>query len=828
MRTGCKTLGRSFLGIACLCLVVCPRTTLAGEPATRRIRISPSHADLLGPDAVQQVAVDGLEGERAPIDLTGRTTYRSEDAAVAEVDSNGLIVAKGEGTTRVIAQVGEMVDRVAVTVKAFAAAPPPHFANQVVPVFTKLGCNSGGCHGKASGQNGFRLSLLGFEPALDYETLVNEDRGRRIFPAAPARSLLLQKATGLVPHGGGKRMAEGSHEYRILLRWVQSGSPLGRANESPLDRIEIYPSSRRLSRGTSQQVVVTARYNDGRIEDVTRWAQYQSNDVEVADVTEAGQVRTVGLSGQAAIMARYQGKVAVFRATVPVARGDGKPTATVFRPANAIDRLALKQWQSLGIEPSDLCGDAEFIRRVSLDITGTLPTAGQTRTFVADSKTDKRERLVDSLLEQPEYANYFAIKWADILRNKRDGKAEYAQSTYRFHDWIRENLAKNVAYDRFVREILTASGTPENAPSVMWYRKKKKTDEYVDDAAQVFLGMRLQCAKCHHHPFEVWGQDDYYGFAAFFARVKRKPLGDARKDGLKEDVIFSARSGNVSHPKTGRSMEPRGLGDRQVLIPANEDPRDRLVDWMASPSNPYFARALVNRYWSHFFGRGIVEPLDDLRLTNPPSNPELLDALADSFMKSGYDLKALVRLIATSSVYSLSSIPNESNARDKQSFARHYPRRLGAEVLLDAISQVTGSPTTFAGFPSGTRAIELPDEGIPSGFLDAFGRPKRDTACECERTSDASLGQSLMLLNSTDVQTKLTSPGGRAQRLAEDVRSDEAKVAELFWDAFGRAPGSGEIATALSFLAANPNKKQLAYEDIIWALLNAKEFQFND
>jgi hypothetical protein len=573
-------------------------------------------------------------------------------------------------------------------------------------------------------------------------------------------------------------------------------------------------------------LIVTAHYTDGRAEDVTRWTQYQTNDPDVADVAEGGHVQARGHSGQAAIMARYQGKVAVFRATVPRA-GSGSHLAA-FSSTSVIDRLVLDEWKELGVEPSDSCTDAEFIRRVSLDITGTLPAADETRDFVNDKRADKRSRLVDRLLERPEYASYFAVKWADILRNKRDGKPEAAQATYRFHDWIRESLANNVPYDQFVRSILTASGTPETSPPVLWYRKKKKTDEYVDDTAQVFLGMRLQCAKCHHHPFEVWGQDDYYGFAAFFGRVNRKILKDGRKDGLKEDVIFTGRSGSVAHPKTGRLMAPKGLGDRVVNLSPTDDPRDRLVDWMAAPSNPYFARALVNRYWAHFMGRGIIEPLDDIRLTNPPSNPELLDALADSFVKSGYDMKALIRLITTSRVYGLSSVPNESNASDRQSFARHYPRRLNAEVLLDAISQVTAAPTAYAGLPAGTRAIELPDEGIPSSFLDAFGRPKRDTACECERASDASLGQSLMLLNSADVHAKLSAPGGRAERLSIDPRSDREKVDELFWDAFARPPASGESAAAVDYLSAHPDSRRAAFEDILWALLNAKEFQFND
>jgi hypothetical protein len=709
-------------------------------------------------------------------------------------------------------------------VKQFARALPVNFANQVVPIFTKLGCNAGGCHGKSSGQNGFRLSLLGFEPALDFETVVKEGRGRRVFPAAPEASLLLQKATARVPHGGGKRLDPDSHEYRLIRRWIATGMPVGKPADPTVDRIAVYPQARVLPRGRAQQIVVTAFYTDGTTEDVTRWAQYQSNETEVAGALLDGHVETRRLAGQAAIMARYQGQVAVFRATVPT--GTVVPHDLSFPLANAIDRAALAAWKALGIIPSALCSDGEFIRRATLDITGTLPVAGEVKAFVADPDPDKRAKLVDRLLARPEYASFFAIKWADILRNKREGRDDIQYATFNFHDWIRESLAHNVPYDQVVRGILAASGTAQTSPPVHWYRKLRETGAFVDDTAQVFLGMRLQCAKCHHHPFEKWSQHDYYGFAAFFARVGRKPDIQAQRLGRDGEVIFTLRSGTVAHPKTGETMAPKGLGGSVIAVAAGEDPRQRLVDWMADARNPFFARALVNRYWAHFFGRGVVEPLDDMRLTNPPSNPELLDALSESFVKSGYDLKGLVRTICTSRVYGLSSVPTESNASDRQSFARHYPRRMGAEVLLDAIAQVSGVPTPFAGLPAGTRAIELPDESVGSTFLDAFGRPKRDTACECERASDASLSQSLMLLNSNEVQGKLSAAGGRAEQLSKDPRPDSQKIDELVWAAFGRAPSEGETASALAHLAKHAANKRIALEDIIWALVNAKEFQF--
>ncbi len=792
------------------------------------VHVVPARALLFGPDSVQQLAVDGDSSNGSRRDLTSAVAFTSSNPDVATVDSAGTITARGDGSATVTARVGSFEAAVPVEVKAFSTPMPINFGNQVVPVFTKLGCNSGGCHGKSSGQNGFRLSLLGFEPTLDFETLVKEGRGRRVFPAAPEQSLLLLKATGIMPHGGGRKMEPGSHEYQVVLRWIGAGMPYGKATDPTVARIEIFPDVRVLPRGTKQQIIVTAVYTDGRTEDVTRWAQYQSNDTEVGTVADGGLVEAREMSGQAAVMARYQGQVAVFRATVPLGKTiDHYPS---YPTNNVVDAAALKQWKALGIVPSETCTDAEFIRRASLDIIGSLPSAEEVKNFVEDPFADKRERLVDGLLERPEYASYFAIKWADVLRNKRENKDALQRGTFSFYDWIRENIERNTPYDRFVRGIVAASGTPKTAPPVQWYRSLRQPDAFVDDTAQVFLGMRLQCAKCHHHPFEKWSQDDYYSFAAFFGRIGRKSASPGQRNNAqdREEVIFAAKTGSVTNPKTGQTMTPKGLGTETLNVPAGLDPRQKLVDWMADPANPYFAKAVVNRYWSHFFGRGVVEPMDDLRQTNPPSNPDLLDGLSTDFVKHGYDLKRLVRTICVSRTYGLSSIPNEYNAKDKQSFARHYPKRMGAEVLLDAISQISGVSTAFNGMPEGTRAIELPDESVASAFLDTFGRPKRDTACECERVTDASLGQSLMLLNSSEVQSKLSAGNSKAEQLAKDARPDDKKIEELFWSAFGREPSSGETTTALEHLAKNPQKRKEAFEDILWALINAKEFQFND
>jgi hypothetical protein len=797
----------------------------ASRPDPLSLRVFPAQVLLRGPDAVQQLVVEGLPAGLPAFDLTSEARFAITNPSVASVDEAGTIAARGDGSTTVTIRRGGLEAKVAVRVKDFAAGLPVNFANRVIPIFTKLGCNAGGCHGRLSGQNGFRLSLLGFEPALDYETLVKEGRGRRLFPAAPDASLLLQKAVARLPHGGGKRLDPASSEYRLIRRWIAAGMPMGRPLDPTVVRIEIYPAGRVLRRGTREQLAVTAFYSDGSSEDVTRWVQYQSNDVEVASALPGGKVESQRSAGQAAIMARYQGQVAVFRATVPL--GQAQAGGEFASRNNPIDVAAARHWNALGITPSKDCTDAEFLRRASLDITGTLPAGEATRTFAADPDPAKRAHLVDRLVNSPEYASYFAIKWSDVLRNKREGNVLYQSSTYNFHDWIRENLARNTRYDQFVREIVAASGTPATTPAVQWYRRLKEPSACVDDTAQVFLGMRLQCARCHHHPFERWSQDDYYGFAAFFARVGRKKSLLSQKAGREDEVIFAAREGQVTQPRTGQTMVPKGLGGSVIAVAANEDPRQKLVDWMADPANPFFAGALVNRYWAHFFGRGIVEPMDDMRLTNPPSNPELLGALAGQFARSGYNLKALVRTICTSRVYGLSSLPSATNSNDKQSFARHYPRRMSAEVLLDAISLLCAAPTPFDGLPAGTRAIELPDESVGSGFLDTFGRPKRDTPCECERVTDASLSQSLMLLNSAEVQGRLGAAGGRAELLVKDQRPDKAKIGDLFWTALGRAPSPTESTAACEHVARHPSKKA-AYEDVIWALINTKEFQFID
>jgi hypothetical protein len=829
------TLARSaVLAALAACLAHAPAKADAPLPRpgdVKALAVHPAKVALHSGDDTAQLVVTATLADGRLVDLTHDAQYAVGDAKKASVTPTGRVAPLANGTTAIRVAFGGKSAQVPVTAEHVGENLPINFPNQVVPIFTKLGCNSGGCHGKRAGQNGFRLSLLGFEPELDYMTLVKESRGRRLFPASPDQSLLLAKATGRMPHGGGRKMDPASDEYKIVRRWVAAGMPYGSDADPVVTKISVYPEHRILARQSKQQFAAYAHYSDGTVEDITRRAQYDSNDQEIATVDGEGLVRTLGLSGEAAIMARYQGKVAVFRATVPLG---AKTPDWQFAGKTPVDKFTAKKWRQLGLVPSGLCSDEHFVRRVYLDITGTLPTPKQVRDFVSDKTASKRDKLVDRLLDTPEYSYYFANKWADILRVKRRGEQTRAPGTFAFHNWIRQAIASDVPYSDFVRAILTATGDESNNPPTVWYKELQNPEQFVDDVAQVFLGQRLACANCHHHPFEKWSQDDYWGLAAFFGRLGRKNVpqpGVPNQGGNGFQVIFTKSSGGVTNKRTNKPAAIKPLDGDPMEAAAEDDPRQMLADWMTDPKNPFFAKAVANRYWAHFFGRGIVDPLDDMRVTNPPTNPELLDALAQNLIDNHYSLKELIKTICKSRTYQLAALPNEFNKNDKQTYARYYPKRLAAEVLLDAVNQVTGSPSQFNGLPKDRyaphRAIQLPDESFASYFLDVFGRPQRISACECERVSEANLAQALHLLNSEEVQGKITRGGGRADLLAKDPRPDAEKVSELFLWAFAREPSPADLRAALTHLEKNAKNKKPAYENILWALLNTKEFVFN-
>jgi hypothetical protein len=805
---------------------------IPGPVEVQNVAIHPATVALKGEDDSKQLIVTGtLAGARLQ-DLTGDVKYEVADPKVVRVTASGRVIPLADGRTEITARYGNHSIRVPVTTAAMTENLPINFSNHIVPIFTKLGCNSGGCHGKSGGQNGFALSLLGFVPEMDYMTLVKENRGRRLFLAAPEKSLLLLKATGQMAHAGGKRMETDSDEYKLIKRWIASGTPFGKDTDPTVTKITVYPEHRIIPRNNRQQFAVYAHYTDGSVLDVTQRAQYESNETDVVVVDGNALVRTLDLSGEAAVMARYQGQVTVFRATVPLGM---KIPDYQFEHRTVVDRFTHKQWQQLGIVPSGLCSDEQFIRRAALDITGTMPTPEQIRAFLADNDPNKRDKLIDRLVETPEYSYYFANRWADLLRVRRGKQQNRAFGTFAFHNWIRESLAADKPYGDFAREILGAVGDETKCPPTVWYKDLQQPEQFVDDACQLFLGVRMACAQCHHHPYEKWSQDDYWGMAAFFGRVGRKiapqPGVVVQNQNQARQVIFTKTTGTVKNKRTGKDAIMRPLDGAPVEITAGEDPRHRLVDWMVAKDNPFFARSVVNRYWAHFFSRGLVDPLDDMRVTNPPSNPELLDALAKDFVDNGFSLKHLVKTLCKSRTYQLSAQPNEFNKHDKRAYARYYPRRMGAEVLFDAVSQVTNSPTAFVGLPgdkhSPNRAIMLPDESFTSYFLDVFGRPQRISACECERVSEANLAQALHLLNSQEIQDKIGRNGGRADLLAKDKRPDAEKVEELFLWALGRRPTEPQLRIALENIQLNSANKKLAYENIIWALMNTKEFIFN-
>ncbi len=703
-----------------------------------------------------------------------------------------------------------------------AAEPdlPVSFRNQLVPMFTRLGCNAGGCHGKASGQNGFKLSLLGYDPAADHAAIVKEARGRRVFPAAIEQSLFLTKALGTAPHGGGRRLVQGSDDHQLLLRWLKEGTPFGPADEPTVTKIACTPKDATLTQTGEQKIRVTATYSDGSTRDVTREAQFKSSQENVAVVDLSGLIAARGDIGESAVMARYLGHVDVCSVVVPTVNNPEKGVAWPELPrGNFIDEHVRAKWKRLGLIPSALSDDATFIRRVYLDAIGTLPTTLEVRAFLADKSADKRAKLIDKILERPEYADFWAMKWGELLRNKRRAGQEALRGTVAFHDWIHDQFNRNVPYDQFVRDIVAANGTVDRSPPVIWYREVKGV-ALTNDTAQLFLGTRLNCAQCHHHPYEKWGQDDYFRFQAFFDRVAFKGSKHQGEQTIYVRKLDKNRQ-EVPNPK------PRGLDGPDVDVPDGDDPRHKLVDWMTAPENPYFARAIANRYWGHFHSRGLVEPVDDMRVTNPPSNPALLDALAKDLVEHKYDLKHLARTIMNSTTYQLASDPRPGNVHDQQNFARAYPRRLIGEVLLDATSRVTGVAEVFDGMPVGMRAIQLPDEAVPSYFLDTFGRPSRESACDCERTRDGNLAQALHLLNSPGLQAKIANPKGTVAKLAADTRSDESVIEELYFAVYARAPRQAEQDTMSRFLSRRKDDRKAALEDMVWALLNSKEFLFN-
>jgi hypothetical protein len=698
------------------------------------------------------------------------------------------------------------------------------FELDVQPIFTAAGCNTGACHGKARGQNGFALSLLGFDPNFDYDSIVLQSRGRRVFPAAPDYSLLLQKPSAQLPHGGGKRLDPAGPEYQTVRRWIATGMPRATKDDPTVVGIALAPMQHVLPANSREQLVVTAEYSDGTTRDVTRLTSFASNEAAVVSVDRQGQLTAGALPGEASIMARYMGNIATWNTAVPLADSVDPQVYAGLPRYNVIDGHVWNRLQTLGITPSEPAADSKLLRRLYLDIIGRLPTPQETREFLTDTSPDKRGELIDALLARPEYADHWANKWADLLRPNpyRVG----IKATRSLDTWLRDAFRRNLPYDQFVRGLVTAQGSTWRNGATTIFRDRRSPDEITTLVSQLFLGTRLECAKCHQHPFEIWGQKDFYSLAAFFARVGYKGTGLSPPISGGEEIIFTADSGDVRHPLTGETLPPRPLFGAAREIGPEDDPREVLVDWMLADGRQPFARVAVNRVWAELMGRGLVDPVDDLRATNPPSNPELLDALAEEFRAGEYDLKRLIRLIASSYVYGLSSLPGERNVADTRNYSRHYRQRLRAETLFDAICDVTEVPEAFEAMPPGSRAVELWTHRVDSLFLDAFGRPDANQDPPCERTPDTTMVQALHLMNAPGLHNKVASDTGRAARLAKGDQPPAAIVEELYLACYSRSPTSEELAATTALFSTG--ERRSIVEDLLWALINSPEFVFKD
>lgn len=808
-----------------LCLVLIAAWTWLGNgfgavsPAAAAgptLLVDPPRVELIGPNARWTLLVDRRLPDGRAVDAGTEATFASSDEKVCRVSPSGEVLAVGDGRATVTVAVGDLKTTVPVVVRDSHVARKIHFENDVTPLLSRFACNFSGCHGKAEGQNGFKLSVFGFDAQADYDALTKEGRGRRLSTAAPESSLFLAKAAGLVPHGGGPRIDADSREFALLRDWIAVGAPFGDADAPHVTGIKLMPRERLLDARSQQRLRVVATYSNGRQVDVTALAKFQSNHEGIATVDESGLVRISDVPGQAAVMASFAGQVDVFSALVP--QTESTPTIAPAVETNFIDKLVTAKLQRLNIAPSPPCDDAEFLRRVTLDLIGTLPTAAEARRFLDDDRTDKRARWVDELFDRPEFADYWALKWSDLLRVDRQALGHKAARDY--YEWIRESFATNKPLDQFARELLTADGPVNERPEGAFYRVMNKPGDLAGTVAQVFLGVRIACAECHHHPYDRWSQTDYYGMASYFAPLTRKQLSNTY-------IVAAVGKPTMKHPRTEAAIQPYPLGESMPETPPLGDPRPALAEWMTSEKNPWFARNMANRAWAHLLGRGLVEPIDDVRATNPPTNPELLDALAQHLVDAKFDYRALLRTIVGSSTYQRSSMPNASNERDEQNYSRSLFRRMDAEVLFDAVCETTGVAEKFAGSPAGTKAVQLWDSRVAHYFLRLFGRPIRMTACACERTVEPNVSQVLHLLNSPELQAKLEHGGGRIAKLSATHSAAEDLAEEMYLTFLSRYPTDAERAAATTYLSrAGVDRKQAA-QDLAWSLLNTLEFAFN-
>ncbi len=795
--------------------------------------IAPAEIALKGKFEQTQLLVTAAAGERGPSsaeDFTLKASFTSSNDQVAVVSATGRVFPRGDGTAEIAVKVGDAVQTVKVAVTGVVAEPTISYLEQVRPVLYKAGCNMGACHAAQHGQGGFKLSVFGFDPGADRTAMVREGLGRRINQINPTESLLLRKPTMQVPHSGGRRLEVGSPDYELLSAWIRSGAP-GPATERPISKLVVTPNHRLGEPGLTQQLRVDVVYADGTSRDVTAWAKFDSMDEGLVSVSREGHC-TVSGRGQAAVMVRFEGQADIAMFVIPYglpARLDG------WVDNNFIDTLAATKFRELGIEPSPLCDDATFLRRVFLDSTGTLPTRDEVNEFLASAQTgasvaDRRTASIDRVLglaDSPSkglynerYAAYWTLKWSDLIRNNSRDLQETGM--WALHNWIKGAFRENLSFDKFVSQLVQGKGSSFSNGPANYFIVNNTPQILAESTSQLFLGTRLTCAQCHHHPFEKYSQDDYYSFAAFFARTGLK---SSQEFGLfgGERVVIIRTGGEVSQPRTGKIMPPKPLDADPVDHPL--DRRIALAQWITSPTNPAFARATANRYVGFLLGRGLVEPVDDLRPTNPPTNPAMLQALADDFVKNGFNLKQLVRTIMVSRLYQLDSQPTSQNVADSRFYSHFEVKRLAAEPLLDAIDFAAGTQTKFNNLPLGTRAIEIPDAEYPDYFLNTFAKPRRMSVCECERSPDANLAQALHTLNGDILSTKIALSTGRVEKLLAEKKPHAEIVTDLYFATLSRAPSSAELTASERLLTEYTSPKE-CYEDLLWALINSKSFLF--
>ena len=805
---------RKLFSVVVMSLFAVPAA--AQDVAPTSIMVAPADIHLSALRDRQSLIVQAVLPNGLTVDVTDQAQMKIENEGLVRRDGTTFYPVADGATKLTVTHAGHSVD-VPVTIQNGKVDPAISFRLDVMPVFMKTSCNNGSCHGAARGKDGFRLSLFGFDPEGDHYRLTREIPGRRINLALPAESLLLEKGAGVVPHTGGKRFDVGSEHYSTVHRWLEAGAPNDPGPVPAVVSVELYPKNAVLDgEGATQKLTVRAKYADGTDRDVTNLAYFSSNNENSAEIAQSGLV-TAHARGEAFIMARFDTHtVGSHFIVLPKGLQYEDPKTPEF---NYVDTHVHAKLRKLRIVPSEVCSDEEFLRRVSVDITGTMPTIDDYEKFLADTSPDKRGKLVDELLQRKEFVDIWVMKWAELLQVRTIANRVEKKPMLAYFNWLRDKIASNTPTDKMVQELLGARGGSFANPAVNYYQTETETLKVAENVAQVFMGMRIQCAQCHNHPFDRWTMDDYYGFAAFFSQIGRKQGEDPR-----ETIIFNSGGGEVSHLVGGRVMKPKFLGGVEPDL-AGRDRRQVMAEWLASAENPYFAKNLANIVWAHFFGRGIIEQVDDVRVSNPPVNAELLDELARKFTEYNYDFRKLVRDICTSRTYQLSTTTNESNASDHKNFAHAELRRIRAEVLLDCISSVTSTQDKFPGLPVGARAVQIADGNTATYFLTTFGRATRETVCSCEVKMEPNLSQALHLINGDTSNTKIAQGKLVPTRLKEGKTPAEI-ITEMYVRCFTRRPSEKELASLVAIVADQQNSQE-ALEDIFWSLLNSREFLFN-